>query len=91
MTEKGKQYWLAVLEKRQAKLVARSSSEVDDLMYSYQNRITVKEDLEQLNNMFKMVVEIHHEQEEIDEQYDDEIWLDDMDQKIFSFKQKVHN
>ena len=91
MTEKGRQYWLAVLEKRQAKLVARSSSEVDDLMYSYQNRITVKEDLEQLNNMFKMVVEIHHEQEEIDEQYDDEIWLDDMDQKIFSFKQKVHN
>ena len=60
-------------------------------MYSYQNRITVKEDLEQLNNMFKMVVEIHHEQEEIGEQYDDEIWLDDMDQKIFSFKQKVHN
>ena len=91
MTEKGRQYWLAVLEKQQAKLVARSSSEVDDLMYSYQNRITVKEDLEQLNNMFKMVVEIHHEQEEIDEQYDDEIWLDDMDQKIFSFKQKVHN
>ena len=91
MTEKGRQYWLAVLEKRQAKLVARSSSEVDDLMYSYQNRITVKEDLEQLNNMFKMVVEIHHEQEEIDEQYDDEIWLDDMDQKIFSFKQNVHN
>ena len=91
MTEKGRQYWLAVLEKRQAKLVARSSSEVDDLMYSYQNRITVKEDLEQLNNMFKMVVEIHHEQEEIDEQYDDEIWLDDMDQKIFSFKKKVHN
>ena len=91
MTEKGRQYWLAVLEKQQAKLVARSSSEVDDLMYSYQNRITVKEDLEQLNNMFKMVVEIHHEQEEIDEQYDDEIWLDDMDQKIFSFKQNVHN
>ena len=91
MTEKGRQYSLAVLEKREAKLVARSSSEVDDLMYSYQNRITVKEDLEQLNNMFKMVVEIHHEQEEIDEQYDDEIWLDDMDQKIFFFKQNVHN
>ena len=40
-------------------------------MYSYQNCITAKEDLEQLNNMFTMVVEIHHEQEEIDEQYDD--------------------
>ena len=38
-----------------------------------------------------MLVEIHEEQEEIDEEYDDEIWFDDMDQKIFSFKHKAHN
>ena len=60
-------------------------------MYSHQNSITVKEELAQLNNMFRMLVEIHEEQEEIDEEYDDEIWFDDMDQKIFSFKHKVHN
>ena len=60
-------------------------------MYSYQNSITVKEELAQLNNMFRMLVEIHEEQEGIDEEYDDEIWFDDMDQKIFSFKHKVHN
>ena len=51
----------------------------------------MKEELAQLNNMFRMLVEIHEEQEETDEEYDDEIWFDDMDQKIFSFKHKVHN
>ena len=79
MTEKGGQYQLAVLEKRRAKLVARTirkSSEIYDLMYSHQNSITVKEELAQLNNMLKMLVEIHKEQEEIDEEYDDEIWFD---------------
>ena len=76
MTKKGRQYRLAVLEKRQAKLVARTtrkSSEIDDLMYSHQNSITAKEELAQLNNMFRMLVEIHEEQEETDEEYDDEI------------------
>ena len=94
ITEKGTQHRLAVLEKRQAKLVARTirkSNEIDDLMYSHQNSITVKEELVQLNNMLRILVEIHEEQEEIDEEYDDEIWFHDMDQKIFSFKHKVHN
>ena len=62
MTGKGRQYRLAVLEKRQVKLVARTirkSSEIDDLMYSHQNSITVKEELAQQNEMFRMLVEIH--------------------------------
>ena len=42
-------------------------------MYSHQNSITVKEELAQLNDMFRMLVEIHEGQEEIDEEYDDEI------------------
>ena len=48
MTEKGRQYGPAVLEKRRAKLVARTIrkySEIDDTMYSHQNSITVKEEL----------------------------------------------
>ena len=59
-------------------------------MYSHQNSITVKEELAQLNDMLRMLVEIH-EQGEIDEEYDDDIWFDDLDQKIFYFKHKVHN
>ena len=58
-------------------------------MYSHQNSITVKEELAQLNDMFRMLVDIHEEQEEIDAEYDDEIWFDDLDQKVFSFKQEV--
>ena len=38
-----------------------------------------------------MLVKMHEELEEIDEEYDDKIWFDDMDQKIFSFKHKVYN
>ena len=41
--------------------------------------------------MFRILVEINEEKEEIDKDYDDEIWFDDTDQKILSFKQKVHN
>ena len=38
-----------------------------------------------------MLVEIHEKQEEIDEEYDDEIWFDDLDERIFFFKHKVNN
>ena len=53
ITEKERQFWLAVLKKRWAKLVARKirkSSEIGHLIYSeqYQNSITVKEGLVQL-------------------------------------------
>ena len=43
-------------------------------MYSYQNNITVKENLAQLNDIIRMLVEIHEEQEEIDGEFYDEIW-----------------
>ena len=52
------------MENKCAKLVSRllrKSSKIDDLMYLYQNRITVKEELAQLNDMFKMLVDIHEE------------------------------
>ena len=49
----------------------------------------MKEELAQLNDMFRMLVDIHEEQEEIDAEYDDEIWFDGLDQKVFSFKHEV--
>ena len=93
-TEKGKEGKMALLEKKMSKLISRvirKSSEIDDLMYSSQNGIAVKEELQQLNDMFKMLVEIHGELENIDDQYTDELWFEDIDQKVFSFKYKVHN
>ena len=66
MTEKGRQYRLAVMEKRQAKLeviTIKKYNETDDLMYSFQKSITVKEEVAQLKNMFRVLVEIYEEQE----------------------------
>ena len=85
---------MSTLEKKRAKLVSRllrKSSEIDDLMYSYQNSITVKEELSQLNDTFTMLVDIHEEFEKIEKEYTDDIWFGDTDQKLFSFKHKVHN
>ena len=33
-------------------------------------------------NMFKMLIEIHEELENIDDQFTDELWFEDIDQKI---------
>ena len=41
--------------------------------------------------MFKMLVEIYEELENIDDQYTDELWFEYVDQKDFSFNFKVHD
>ena len=94
LTEKGKEYKMALLEKRRSKLVSiviRNPSETDNLMHSCQNFITLKEELQQLNDMFKMLVEIHEELANIHNQYTDELWFEDIDQNVSFFRLKVHN
>ena len=41
--------------------------------------------------MFKLAVDIHKEMETLVDNYSDEIWFDDLDQRVFTFKHKVHN
>ena len=60
-------------------------------MFSHHKSINVSEELAQLNDMVRMLVEIREEQDEINEEYYDEIWFDDMDQKVFSSEHKVHS
>ena len=72
--------------KKCAKLVSRlhrKSSEINHLIYSYQNSITVNEELAQLSNMFKVLVNIHEEFKQIDKEYTNNIWFDNIDQKVF--------
>ena len=45
----------------------------------------------QLNDMLKMLVDIHQGVEQIDKEYSKQIWFDDIDQKVFSLKHKVNN
>ena len=94
MMENETEYHLSTLENKHVKLVSRhlrKSSENDDLMCSYQNSITVKEEQALLNDMFKMLVAIHEEFEQINKKYTYNIWFDNIDQRVFSFKYKVCN
>ena len=74
-----------LLKRRRSNLVSiviRKSNEVGDLMYSFQNGITAKEELEQINDMFKILVETYEETESIGDQYTDELWFEDIDRKF---------
>ena len=82
MTKNGK---MDLLKRRRSNLVSiviRKSNEVGDLMYSFQNGITAKEELEQINDMFKILVETYEETESIGDQYRDELWFEDIDRKL---------
>ena len=94
LTEKGREYRISILDKKKSSLVSRiirKSSEINDLLYSYQNATTVKEELAQLNDIYKLIVEINDEMTEIDVNYSEELWFAEIDEKVFSFKHKIHN
>ena len=58
MTEKGRENRKEILDKKRTNLVSRiirKSSEIDALSYSDQNGVTVKEELAQLSDIFKMI------------------------------------
>ena len=93
MTDKGREYRKGILDKKRTNLVSRitrKSSEIDVLLYSHQN-VTVKEELAQLNDIFKLIEEINQEMTELDDDYTEKLWFTDIDEKVFSFKHKVHN
>ena len=70
--------------------IIRKSNEINDLMHSYRNATTVKEELAQVNDICKLRVEINDEMTEIDVNYSKELWFSEINEKIFSFKHKIH-
>ena len=58
MAEKGREYRKEILDKKRTNLVSRiirKSSEIDVWPYYYQNDVTVKEQLAQLSEIFKLI------------------------------------
>ena len=56
-TQKGLEYQILFLEEKRRKLkskLERKSEEIDDLLYSSKNQITVEESMAQFNDIFKM-------------------------------------
>ena len=55
--QKGLEYQISVLEEKRRKLKSkfeRKSKEIDDLLYSTKNRITVEESMVEFNDIFKI-------------------------------------
>ena len=90
-------YKTSQLEERRSKLhsrIIKKSSAVDELLYSSRNNETVREQMIQIDEKFKMLMEVQKEYNsllplEMKEQ--DEEWLDDVDGDMLSFKNKIHN
>ena len=90
-------YQLDELEKRRSRLnkkMIRKSSAVDDMLYSFNNLESVRDQMQQLDEIFKMMFEVHKEYNSMlqpDAQETDEKWFDDVEHNLCAFKQKIHN
>ena len=66
-------------------------SDVDVLLYTHENDTTVKEELQQLNDVFKFIEEVNQEMIELDDNYTEDKWFSEIDDKVFAFKHRIHN
>ena len=74
--------------------IIRKSSAVDSLLYSSGNVEAVREQMLQIDHMFKQMMEVHKEYNSLlplEVQEDDEKWFDNIDADMLVFKQKIHN
>ena len=54
-------------------------SDVDVFLYTYENDITLKEELQQLNDVVKLLDEINQEMAELDDNYTKDMLFSDKD------------
>ena len=54
-------------------------------LYTHENDVTMKELLQQLNNVFKLIDEINKEMIELYYNYTEDIWFRDIYDKVFAF------
>ena len=67
---------------------------MDELLYSARNVEVVREQMLQIDGVFKILLKLHRQFNslmslEMHQQYKD--WFDGIDEKIMSFKNKIHN
>ena len=78
-------------EKICAKLL-RESGMVNDMLYSFTNASAVAEEMEQLNDMLKLLKAVNDEYQHLlteDKLLADNQWFEEQDERTFSFKYKI--
>ena len=94
MADKGRENRQEILDKKRTNLlsrITRKSSKIDILLYSHQNHVTANKELAQRTDKFKLIEAINQEIIELNDNYTEELWFTDINEKLFSFKHKFHN
>ena len=71
----------------------RKARAIDDHLYSSSNQVTVKEELEQYSDLFKLLSTHHEEHCELlglEDQSNEVVWFDNLNQDVFNCKHKIH-
>ena len=69
--------------------INRKMSYIDVFLYTHDNDVTVKEEQKQLNDVFKLRDEINQRMIALDDNYTEDMWFSDIDDKVFAFKQRI--
>ena len=65
-------------------------SDIDVLLYTHDNDVTMKEEQKQLNDVFKLIDEINQDMIALDDNYTEDMGFSDIDDKVFVFKQRIY-
>ena len=69
-----------------------NSGMMNDMLYSFTNTSTLAEKMEQFNDMLKLLTAVNDKFQHLlteDELLADSQWLEEQDERIFSFKHKI--
>ena len=71
--------------------ILKKQNIIENLLYSDKNLVTVTEELNLFNDLFKMLYEVHEEICSIKQVFISEEWFTNIDDKVCSFKRKIQN
>ena len=95
-TQRWVQYQLDELLKKRSsynKKIIRKSSTIEGMMYSPKNIEAVRDQMQQLDDIFKVMLDVQKEYHSLlpaEEQERDEEWFDEVDHNVCIFKQTIH-
>ena len=78
-------------KKRLTKRIFTQSGEINEMLKSHKNYVTVKEETMQFDDKFEMLVEVHEEMLELQGSSNEAAWFRDIDGKFFAFRHKVND
>ena len=71
----------------------RMCGTMEDLFCLRTNKAAVEEEMNQFNDLLKMLIDVHQDYNQLlddDEREKDDNWFDEIDTQVCSFKRKVH-